>query len=110
MHNSNKFCWSLLACLIVRGAMADAPPTGKLPDDVKPLAYTLNMKIDPRADRFSGRVHIRVKLTEPLDHIWLHASEIDVDRIEEPDAIGTGTKAHFETADKSGGAEVSFDG
>jgi len=90
--------------------MADAPPTGKLPDDVKPLAYTLNLKIDPRADRFSGRVHIRVKLTEPLDHIWLHASEIDVDRIVVTDALGKAHKAHFEMRDKSGVAEVSFDG
>ena len=90
--------------------MADAPPTGKLPDDVKPLAYTLSLKIDPRADRFSGRVHIRVELPEPLDHIWLHASEIDVDRIEVTDALGKVHKAHFEMRDKSGVAEVSFDG
>jgi alanyl aminopeptidase len=79
-----------------------------LPDDARPLAYTLNLKIDPRADRFSGRVVIRVKLTQALDHLWLHASEIDVDKIEVTDARGATHTAQLAVRDPSGVAEVSF--
>ena len=77
MGSVEKFCCTVLAStLFAAAATAEAPPTGKLPDDARPLAYTLNLKIDPRADRFSGRVVIRVKLAKAQDHLWLHASEI----------------------------------
>jgi len=102
---------SLLAsALLVQGAMADAPPAGKLPDDAMPLAYALNMKIDPRAERFGGQVRIRVKLTRALDHLWLHASGIDVARVEVTDASGKSHPAQFAARTASGVAEVTFDG
>jgi alanyl aminopeptidase len=107
----NKACWLLLtSTLMVRGAIADAPPTGKLPDDAQPLAYALNLRIDPHTDRFSGQVRIRVKLAKSVDHLWLHASEIDVGKTELTDALGKAHKAKLEVRDPSGIAEVSFDG
>jgi alanyl aminopeptidase len=109
MHPVIRLCCTLLAStLFVRAAPADEPPTGKLPDDARPLAYTLDLKIDPRADRFSGRVVIRVKLTKALDHLWLHASEIDVEKIDVTDARGAIHTAQLAVRDPSGVAEVSF--
>jgi len=102
-------CTLLVATSIARVATAEAPPTGKLPDDAKPLAYSLDLKIDPRADRFSGRVVIRVKLEKPVEHIWLHANELDVDDVEATDAHGEIHKAQLAVRDPSGVAEVSFD-
>jgi alanyl aminopeptidase len=109
MHIAKTIGRTLLAAALIAGNVkADEPPTGKLPDDATPLAYTLNLKIDPRADRFSGRVVIRVKLTKALDHLWLHASEIDVDKIDVTDARGAIHTAQLAVRDPSGVAEVSF--
>src|ERR1700722_13624850 len=106
-----RFGWTLLAsALMVLSASADTPPTGRLPDTATPLSYVLNLKVDPRADRFTGQVRIRVKLTAPLDHIWLHASEIDVAKIDVTDARGMVHKARFAARDASGVAELSFGG
>jgi alanyl aminopeptidase len=111
MRIANRIRWSLLAStLIVQGAIADAPPTGKLPDDATPLAYALDLRVDPHTERFSGQVRIRVKLAKPADHLWLHASEIDVGKIELTDALGKTHKAQLAVRDPSGIAEVSFDG
>ncbi len=92
------------------GARAQAPPTGQLPDDARPLAYALDLRVDPRAERFSGQVRIRVKLTKPLDHLWLHASDLSVGKVEVTDAHGVTHGATLTVRDKTGVAEVAFDG
>jgi len=111
MRMTNRFCWTLLAsALLAQVAAADAPPDGKLPADATPLAYALALKIDPRADRFSGQVRIRVKLTKALDHLWLHASELDIGKVEVTDALGKVHQAALTPRAAAGVAEVSFDG
>jgi alanyl aminopeptidase len=111
MNIFQRFGWALLASsIVVLSASADTPPTGRLPDTAIPLSYALNLKVDPRADRFTGQVRIRVKLTASVDHIWLHASDIDVARIDVTDARGTVHKAQLAVRDASGVAEVSFGG
>ncbi len=111
MGSVKKFCCTALAStLLAAAAPAEAPPTGKLPDDAMPLAYTLDLKIDPHADRFGGRVVIRVKLAKAQDHLWLHASEIDVGKIEVTDARGAIHQAQLAVRDPTGVALVSFDG
>jgi alanyl aminopeptidase len=111
MHILKSIGWSAFASMLMIGwAWADLPPTGPLPEDATPLSYRLDLKIDPRAERFTGRVRIRVKLTKSLDHIWLHASEIDVAKIELTDAQGKVHKTQFALRDPSGVAEVSFGG
>ncbi|HVI22188.1 MAG TPA: hypothetical protein VM691_01815, partial [Myxococcales bacterium] len=39
-------------------ASGDAPPTGKLPADVRPTRYTLSLEVDPAKERFSGTAEI----------------------------------------------------
>ncbi len=83
-------------------------PTGKLPDDAKPLAYTLALKIDPHAERFSGEARIKVKLAKAADHVFLHARELDIAKVEVIDAKGKAHAAKFATRDESGVIEVMF--
>lgn len=110
MRNLTRLLGFSVACLcLLRLAHAEAPPTGKLPDDVKPLSYALDLKIDPRAERFSGEVRIRVRLTKRADHLWLHASEIDIGKISLKDASGAIHKATLTQRDPSGVAEVAFE-
>jgi cytosol alanyl aminopeptidase len=108
MHGLTKLLgWVLIAVMPI-AALAEPAPTGKLPENTTPLSYTLNLKIDPREERFSGQVHIHVKLGQAADHVWLHAREIDVAKVEVIDAAGETHPAQFAMRDPSGVAEVSF--
>ena len=100
-------CLAWLA-LIGPIAAADAPPTGQLPASAVPLSYALELKVDPRAERFSGRVRIRVRLALPLDHLWLNASGIETGRATVTDAHGVVHEAQFAAGDASGVAALAF--
>ena len=59
--------------------LADIPadwPRGLLPDTAAPSAYRLDLTIDPRAERFSGRVEIDAVLARPTDRIYLHGRDL----------------------------------
>ncbi len=56
----------------------EAPPTGRLPTEVVPLSYDLELTIVPAAERFSGKVAIEVELNGAVDHLWLHGQGIEV--------------------------------
>jgi len=95
--------------VLAQTACAADVPTGKLPADAQPLAYTLNLKIDPHAERFNGQVHIRVKLAQASDHVWLHSREIDIAKAEATDAAGKTHKVEVAQRDPSGVIEAKFD-
>jgi len=59
-------------------ALLEAPPTGRLPSDVRPLAYTLELTVLPKQERFTGRTQIAVSLTSPRELIWLHGKDLHV--------------------------------
>lgn len=76
---------ALLACAILLACRSGLPPhaseavpTGPLPKDVRPLAYSLELEIDPFADGFSGRVLIDVELERPRSVLWLHGRDLEV--------------------------------
>jgi len=56
----------------------EAAPRGRLPDGIRPLAYRANLTIDPRQDRFGGRVEIDIELDRPAGRIWLHGEGLAV--------------------------------
>ncbi|HSS06246.1 MAG TPA: M1 family metallopeptidase, partial [Rhodanobacteraceae bacterium] len=56
----------------------DDVPSGKLPADAIPQHYALHFTVDPRTDRFSGEARIRVTLTRPSDHVFLHAEHLEI--------------------------------
>jgi alanyl aminopeptidase len=53
-------------------------PALRLPSGVRPLAYTLEVAVLPRQERFSGRTQIAVELAAPSDKIWLHGKDLNV--------------------------------
>lgn len=59
----------------IPGALDDAPPTGRLPADIRPTHYALSLRIVPEEARFSGEVSIDVTLTAPRHVLWLHAQD-----------------------------------
>ncbi len=74
-----------LVALVVTAAMparaADAIPRGQLPDDVRPERYRLELTVDPRQARFSGRAEIEVTVPRALRSFWLHGLGLDVESV-----------------------------
>ena len=66
----------LLASL---GAIAHADPLPmQLPDDVKPLRYAVELKVDPDQPRFSGHVRIELQLQNAQRELRLHAHGLKI--------------------------------
>ena len=59
-------------------APATPSPGLRLPATAAPLAYDVQLAIDPDRETFTGRVAIRVQLAAAAREIWLHADELDI--------------------------------
>ena len=62
------------------GARAVPPPRadGRLPRQVHPTRYTLDLVVDPRQPRFSGRARIDVTVDEPTSAVVMNARGLTV--------------------------------
>src|SRR5579883_635977 len=56
----------------------EAVPTLRLPTDVHPLAESIELHLDPKQDRYTGRVDIDVHLDAPRALVWLHGKALHV--------------------------------
>jgi alanyl aminopeptidase len=56
----------------------EATPTLRLPADTRPTAEAIELRVDPRQERFSGAVDIDVRLDRPRSTIWLHGKDLHV--------------------------------
>lgn len=56
------------------------PPSLRLPGDVIPVEYHVELTIDPKQERFSGVIAIDVDVVRPTDVLWLNANLIDIKR------------------------------
>jgi alanyl aminopeptidase len=86
-----------------QGAPAgETVPEGKLPDLVEPLSYELELHLDPKVERFSGRVAIRLRLADELDWFWMHGKELQVATAYLESADGTVVPATFDQVHRDG--------
>ena len=85
-----------------------AAPVGQLARNVVPDHYRLELRIDPREERFSGSTSIDVTLTEAVSSIWLHGKDLDVSEVYLVDADSNRVDASYEQHDDSGVALVSL--
>jgi alanyl aminopeptidase len=58
--------------------VAEPPPVLQLPRDVRPVRYSLSMRIVPTEERFSGAADIEVELDRPRAVLWLHGRGLHV--------------------------------
>lgn len=100
---TRKFLWSIAAILLAgfalyelqrpmvrppdagQGAALPALAPGVMPEErlgdaVRPRAYRLHLRIDPRLADFTGRVEIDVAADAAVEEIWLHGEDLEVDR------------------------------
>ncbi len=59
---------------------AAAPPRLRLSEvqKVQPLSYRAELNLDPAKTDFTGTIHIRLSVAQPLSTLWLNASKISV--------------------------------
>ena len=84
------------------------PPVGELDESVAPVHYRLELRIDPREQRFSGRTGIDMTIKAPTDEIWLHGKGLDVTEVSLTDSAGNRVEATYSEKLDSGVALVSL--
>ena len=56
----------------------EPPPPGPLARNVRPLHYTLGLRVDPDQPRFSGTAEIAIELDQPRDQLWMHGRGLHI--------------------------------
>ncbi|HSN00729.1 MAG TPA: M1 family metallopeptidase [Rudaea sp.] len=99
----------VLACASVFAAPSDQPPLKTLPRWAIPESYALDLRIDPAQKDFSGKVAIKVELTQASDHVWLHGKNLTVEKVAVIDAKGKRHAAkHIDAQPQAGVVRVDF--
>lgn len=100
-----KLSFAVLTSFLLLAGIAHATdvPLGQLPRTVVPQHYTLELRMDPRAKVFSGKVSIDVEVTEQTDTIWLHGRNLEIDVASLTTASGEALPLKTEVADADGG-------
>ncbi|PTD22108.1 M1 family metallopeptidase [Sphingomonas fennica] len=68
------------ALLIPAAAQAQNVPTGRLPDTATPVAYRLDLAVDPEKPRFSGHTEIDVEVKAATRTLFLHGRDLKVSK------------------------------
>lgn len=77
-------------------------PRGPLPRTVVPSLVKLELKLDPKQERFSGTTRIEAKVAEATDTIWMHGADLKIGKAEAVVAGGKRIALKAEDADVSG--------
>jgi aminopeptidase N len=83
-------------------------PLGKLPRDAVPTHYHIALRIDPKAERFSGHVEIDVNFLKPARSLFLHGLNLNVSGVTVRLKSGQSFAAHYDQVDPSGVARLIF--
>jgi aminopeptidase N len=102
-YNVNKDEPSLLAQSYPRTA-----PLGQLPEGARPVRSSLDLKIIPDEEYFSGTATIEIQLDITTDFIWLHGRGLSVSRVFLRKANGNEIEATYEEVGEEGVAKISF--
>lgn len=88
-------------------ALAPVPP-GRLTDAARPLAYRIDLTVDPDQERFSGKVEIDTELKRASSFIDLHGRDL---KMTSAVAVVNGQRlpARYYELDESGVARLVFD-
>jgi len=113
-------CFFTALCLFAACSESPAPatdvaslsgpaPVGQLGRTVVPVHYGLELRIDPREQRFSGTTSIDLKVNEVASGIWLHGKDLDVSDVYLLDGESHRIDARYEQRLDAGVALVSLE-
>jgi alanyl aminopeptidase len=83
-------------------------PVGRLDGSVEPTRYSIELRIDPSQDGFSGIVSIDISIKKTTDAIWLHGKHLDVSEVYLIDGGGNRVEASYEERHPSGVALLTL--
>ncbi|HEX4302210.1 MAG TPA: M1 family metallopeptidase [Rhizomicrobium sp.] len=83
-------------------------PLGMLPRVAIPARYRVALRIDPRAERFSGHVEIDVNFLKARRSLFLHGLDLNVSGVTVRLKSGQSFAAHYDQVDRSGVARLIF--
>jgi alanyl aminopeptidase len=86
----------------------EAPPALRLPSDVRPLRYAIDLAIDPAREGFSGTAAIEIALARPRSAIWLHGARLSVREASVEPAGGAPVPATFREVNDDGLARLDL--
>jgi alanyl aminopeptidase len=78
----------------------------RLPEDTHPLAESIELRIDPRQERFSGVVDIEVRLDRARAVVWLHGKDLRVSSATITPEGGAPLAGTWQERDESGLASI----
>jgi alanyl aminopeptidase len=85
------------------------PPVGRLGDSVVPIRYSIELRIDPSQDSFSGSVTIDISVNVRLDAMWLHGKNLAVSEVYLTDSDSNRVNATYAQHHESGVSLVTLD-
>ena len=59
-------------------AASATPPELRLPTTVRPTHNTVELRIDPATEAFTGTIATRINVTSPTNVIWLNGLELEL--------------------------------
>jgi len=84
-------------------------PVGRLGNAVVPNRYSIELRIDPSQESFSGEVTIDISLNEPRDSIWLHGKNLDISEAYLTDSHSNRVEASYAERLESGVSLLSLE-
>lgn len=107
---------SIILASCSESEVSDAPtagspgpvPVGRLGTSVTPDHYRLELRVDPREERFAGTTSIDISVTESTSGIWLHGKNLQVTDVYLIDGDSNRIDASYEQRHDSGVSLVSL--
>ena len=93
---------AVLSLVLAFAACAQDVPSGRLPRNVVPSHVGLELKIDPRLERFSGVVTMDLDVKAPTNVIWLHGRDLTITSAQVSSGKGRAQPLTSALADPSG--------
>jgi hypothetical protein len=96
-----------LALFLASTAQADIP-IGELPEVARPLAYRIDLSVDPRKERFAGTTEIDIELAAGTDTLFLHGNGLAITRAQAAPGRGPAVRANAEQVHATGVVRLRF--
>ena len=87
---------------------AQESPGLRLPPDVRPIAQSLTLTVDPAQARMRGVTDIRIELDHARTQLWLHGKELHVTRAMVTPAQGPAVEGTWTQRDEAGMSVVTL--
>lgn len=102
-----RLCLTLLFALSTVNPAAASPPLGRLPANVTPLAYRIELTVVPEQPRFHGHVEIDVRAQGGETSLYLHGRQLHVSKTSVKQGART-EPAKYREVDSTGVAQLTF--